>query len=86
MTRRCLLSFGPYKSCNTLSKVLSTSPKSGWTIRTWSTLCQPNNSTAGRPGGHSTLLASISSFTTNLANLWANPMHFPKSRPWDQHG
>jgi hypothetical protein len=79
-TKRCLLSSGPYKSGNTLLKVLSTSSKSGWTIRIWSISCQQNNSITGRPDGHSISPALISSFITGLANLWANPMHFPEEQ------
>jgi hypothetical protein len=69
-----------------LLKVPSTNSKFGQTTKTWNISCQPNNSTAGKPSGHSTSPALISSSITDLASLWANPMHFPSVIGWASLG
>src|SRR6266511_6472485 len=69
-TQRCLLSFEPYKSGGTLSKVPNTSLRYGQTTKTSSTSWQQNSSIEDKPSGHSTSHDSTSSFITDQGNPW----------------
>src|SRR6266540_2076881 len=75
MTKRCSLSFEPYKSGGTSLKVLNTSLRYGWTIKTSSISWQQNSSIEDKPGSHSTSCDSTSFFITDQGNLWASQMH-----------
>ena len=65
MTRRCSQSSGPCRSGTTSSKELNTSSRSGWIIRTWSTLCWQNSSTGDKLGGHFTSLSAAETLRKN---------------------
>src|SRR6266545_2481255 len=70
MTKRCSPSFESYKSGGTLSKVLNTSLRYGWTTKTLSTSWQQNSSIKDKPSGHSTSRNLTSSFITDQGNPW----------------
>src|SRR6266511_162800 len=74
MTKRCLLSFEPYKSGGTLSKAPNTSLRYGRTTKTSSTSWQQNSSIKDKHGNHSTSCSSTSSFITDQGNPWASQM------------
>src|SRR6266542_2542805 len=76
MTKRCLLSFEPYKSGGTSLKAPNTSLRYGQTTKTSSILWQQNSSIEEKPGGRSTSCDSTSSFITDQGNPWTSQMHY----------
>src|SRR6266540_852491 len=74
-TKRCSLSFEPYKSGGTSSKALNTSLRYGWTAKTLSTSWQQNSSIKDKPGGCSTSRNLTSSFITDQGNPWESQTH-----------
>ena len=65
-----------YKSGTILLKELDISSRSGLITRIWSISYGPNSSIKNKHNGHYTLFGLTFYFTTNLASLWANRIHF----------
>src|SRR6266511_4354803 len=74
MTKRCSLSFKPYKSGGTSLNAPNTSLRYGQTTKTSRTLWQQNSSIKDKPSGCSTSCDSTSSFITDQGNQWASQM------------